>query len=72
MSENDHYKFGLASGRKIDPSIPMLRGKIRILEGLLKEAHDELTNHGHQELPDCDCKIARELCFERNTSVEDK
>jgi hypothetical protein len=70
MSEKDHYKFGLASGRKIDPSIPMLRGKIRVLEGLLREAHDELTDHGHQELPECGCKIARELCFANNTEAK--
>lgn len=61
MSEKDHYKYGL--DRKIDPSIPILRGRIRVLESVLREAHDEMTNHGHQELNECGCKIARELNF---------
>lgn len=33
MAEKDHYKVGL--GRKIDPSIPALRARIRRLEGVL-------------------------------------
>lgn len=36
MTEKDHYKYGL--DRKIDPSIPMLRARIRELEATLREA----------------------------------
>lgn len=62
MSEKDHYKYGF--DRKIDTRIPKLQGRIRVLKSVLREAHDELTNHGHEELSECDCKIARELNFE--------
>jgi hypothetical protein len=31
------------------------------LENLLRAAHEELTNAGHQELSECDCKIASAL-----------
>lgn len=24
----------------------------------LRSAHEELTDHGHQELPECECRIA--------------
>lgn len=38
-----------------------LEARCRWLGSLLREAHDDLTYHGHQELTECDCKIAREL-----------
>lgn len=28
---------------------------------LLKSAHEELTNHGHEELSECGCRIASTL-----------
>lgn len=35
--------------------------RIATLEAALREAHGELTNAGHQELGECECKIAAAL-----------
>ena len=35
--------------------------RVRYLEAALRSAHTELTNHGHQELSECECSIARIL-----------
>jgi hypothetical protein len=34
------------------------RCEFMIMCELLRDAHDELTNAGHQELGECECKIA--------------
>lgn len=40
MTEKDHYKYGM--DRKIDPSIPMLRARIRQLEDAIRWACGEV------------------------------
>jgi hypothetical protein len=59
MTEKDHYRYGM--DRKIDPSIPVLRQRIRDLEITLRSAHAELEEHGHPELPECECRVAQVL-----------
>jgi len=39
---------------------------IALQEKLLREAHRELTNAGHPELSECDCKIAKYLKVSEN------
>ena len=42
MAEKDHYKYGMESGRKIDPSIAALRKRVRTLEAALTEIANDL------------------------------
>lgn len=41
--------------------------RIEALEAALRTAHAELTDHGHQELPECECRIAHLLASSLET-----
>lgn len=43
------------------PAYSLAQDRSRHLETALRSAHTELTNHGHQELSECECAIARIL-----------
>jgi hypothetical protein len=51
-----HYRIGAepCSTCKYDA----LAAHAKALEETLRSAHSELTDHGHQELGECECRIA--------------
>lgn len=47
-----------------------LAAHAKALEETLRSAHSELTDHGHQELGECECRIAYVLGTPAETKVE--
>ena len=47
-----------------------LAKRVEQLEQTLRFAHAELTDHGHQELPECECRIAYVLRATAETKAQ--